>query len=447
MKKAIAIMLAGIMSMSMAIPCLAEETNTEISGELRVAGVGFGAPDDVTDPLSGVTKIGYNTLIEKFQEAYPNVTVTIDTYGWTDWQSKLSSLVLGEQVDVLVHGGSLVDLVDELSPYIEADPTILDEMMVKGVYRRSDETNYDKLSCTAIPVGLNPYVICYDKQIFDDYGVEYPSSEDTWDDLLAKLKAITGTDPVTGETTYGSTIVMTGTNSWRPFASYNASKGINVTEFNASKWESTVDFTSEEVVGSLAFLQELATTFAPGYLEQTGHELFGTDQNNIGVLFDTSILSAYNTSVGSDCVDRYGYCAYPQRYDGNGSSGFLGDWNMAIPNNSANKDAAWAFIRWMATSDDVTEYLLTNDWIPNGYAAVEGMISDNLPYATALQDAFAYYPENYWCASSEHYDNSFGSMESIFMSNVMSLYSGDVTPEECAANIQAEVDEQIELNK
>ena len=43
-----------------------------------------------------------------------------------------------------------------------------------------------------LPYDFGPYIIYYNKDLFDKHGVEYPTSSMTWDEFLEKCRALTG---------------------------------------------------------------------------------------------------------------------------------------------------------------------------------------------------------------------------------------------------------------
>lgn len=414
---------------------------TGVSAEgLRLVGPGFTAEDTVVDPVTGQSTLGYGFLIDLYEKAFPGKTLDIEAAPWDNWTTKLQTTALAGEADVLVHGGTMVDFVQSMVPFLEADPSVLDPLYIKGTYRRPDENNYTQLSTTAVPVGLNAYLISFDKQIFDDFGVAYPNADDTWDTLLEKLQAITGTNPVTGTICYGATINMSSTNLWRPFVAYNWANDIHVTEFADNKWDSEILYNTEPVIGTFRYLQQLAATFKPGWQEKVGFEGFGTNENDIGVYLDVMPYNLYKWSVASDCVDRYGYSPYPKNADGVVCC-FLGDWNMAIPTSTGDEAGAWEFIKWMASDVGVAEYVMSTGNLPNSIAAIQALSDQGMPFSDALAASLSTYPANFWLNSSVYYDNLFGSVESIFSTYVTPLYAQEITPEECAAGIQKELEE------
>ena len=426
-----------------------ETTNTKdfMKGTLRVIGPGFTSENDTEDPQTKLVRMGYKKLIEMFEKDYPNMKLEIEAIPWDSWQAKLQAAATGGQADVLVHGGSVVNVVEDLGPYLKKDPDLLSQLYVKGTFRRPDEDNYDQLKLTAIPVGMNAYLYVYDKQLFDDFGVPYPTSETTWEGMLDKMEKLTGKNPRTGEQCYGATINMSATNSWRPFLSYNMAKDITSVEIAKQKFDTKLKFDTPEVISTFSFMQRLSKFFPPGFLENKGFEGFGTAKNNIAIYLDVMPYNNYKATLANKTVDRYGYAPYPKNEKNPGYAFFLGDWNMAIPKTSGNKEAAWEFIKWMATDEDVVDYIMATGNLPNSQKGFSKLLESGMPFVEPLKIEFANFPDKFWAPSSKYYDNMLGPIESIFVNHVTSLYSNKITPEDCAKKIQKEMTEYLDGNK
>ncbi len=82
--------------------------------------------------------------------------------------------------------GVLLDLTD----YIEADPSIEWDMFAPAAVQAA---TFDG-RILQYPYGLAVSTFSYNKDMFDEAGLEYPSWDFTWDDLLRKAQALTKRD-------------------------------------------------------------------------------------------------------------------------------------------------------------------------------------------------------------------------------------------------------------
>ncbi len=155
---------------------------------LRIAAWG-GAGDD-----SEAARIEREVYAE-FERQNPGVEIQLENIpGSQDYVRKvLLSFIAGAEPDVIrldassaavfINTGALKDL----TPYVEGENGInLDDYFENVVnIARRDRSLY------AIPVDFTPLVVYYNKRLFDQAGVPYPSENWTWDEFLAKAKRLT----------------------------------------------------------------------------------------------------------------------------------------------------------------------------------------------------------------------------------------------------------------
>jgi multiple sugar transport system substrate-binding protein len=127
----------------------------------------------------------YEPLVEEFNEQYPHITVELRPVPW--------SVTLGiENTDVLLinpfnafilwQQGDILDVV----PFIEQT----DSFDLPDFYPGAVESFSGQGNTWAIPAGVNPKVMYYNQDLFDQFNVPYPESGWTWDDFLNAAVAI-----------------------------------------------------------------------------------------------------------------------------------------------------------------------------------------------------------------------------------------------------------------
>ena len=422
------------------------ETAASDSGEkivIRVVGP-MENENDTTNPVTKQTVRGYYVIKELYEAEHPNVELQLTGIPWDSWQAKLTTVAAANQVDVVVHGASIVDIVEDLTPYAEKDGDFLDGLLLKYSYRRADKSNYTKLVPTGIPITAAATSIMYDKKIFDDYGLDYPDETWTWEDVLDAAKKMTGTDPVTGEQTYGY-YIDGASSDWvgRSMIGYYFSKDTKVIEYADKQMDTKVNYTSPEALKGFEFVNELAKTCPKGFLEGRGAENFGTENNNIAMWYSQNLVSNYQKTESLGLTDRYGYAYSPVLENGReGWANFTGDWNMAIAKNAQNKEACWEFIKWMATNQDIADWCWEGGKIPNNKEAIERLSAENIPFADVFFNTLAATPDNFTIFASEYDDAYLGSSNAFKANGLSAMFAGDLTPEEAAENIQAAYEEQ-----
>ncbi len=137
--------------------------------------------------------------IFNWQAAHPKIKIIFEHTPYTGYDSKILTRIAGgaapdiiaTEVDYFVTFASK-NVLEDLTPYFEQDtadflikdffPTILGRFTVNG-------------RTLAIPRDVAPFAcVFYNKKIFDEAGVPYPTDDWTWDDLLRIARTLTKND-------------------------------------------------------------------------------------------------------------------------------------------------------------------------------------------------------------------------------------------------------------
>jgi ABC-type glycerol-3-phosphate transport system substrate-binding protein len=190
-----------VLSLSLILPgCgknkTAEKASCPMPVEIKVAF--WGAPDEVNITAG---------IIEKWQARHPEIIVRLEHTPYRGYVDKLLTRIAGRsapdiictEVDLFVTFQTKGVLLD-LNPYAKADadlslgdfyPEIMSRFTVDG-------------KLYAIPRDTAPFAcVYYNKRLFDEAKVPYPTDDWTLDDLLEKAKALTKTDSDGRVTQYG----------------------------------------------------------------------------------------------------------------------------------------------------------------------------------------------------------------------------------------------------
>lgn len=421
---------------------LTEEVTLDIYGPGT-----FSEADDTTDLISGLTKPGYNAIIERWNELYPNVTLNITPIPWDNWSAAITTACLDGQVDVILHGATLTDLAEDLTPYLEADPEYSEQ--VYALAWRNNPEDISEMIPTGVPTVLAPVTIWVDTEKFEHFGVELPEDDWTYDDLLALAGELTGTDPVTGEQVYGFQFPWAGGGN-EPFNHFLIAQnyGAEIFEYGVSVQESTVNYECEESIQAFQMIADLAQCASPESKEGVSvtYALDGT--NNWAIAGGNSGVADYFTMQANGLEGRYVAYNLPVgetgEFEGIPSPGDF-DQNISIYKESDSKEWAWEFIKFMTTDEVAVNYIAGNLNLPNNVAGKEIMstIVDERT-ANVLDRAYATMPEKYACSGCAAYNYSqFGPVPSNLATAVYDVINGYKTPEEAAEFMQDGVDEYI----
>lgn len=154
-------------------------------------------PVTITFSCPVVDEAYYESLIPAFNEAYPHITVEIDAY--TNNPSTSADAVVLQWYQTL--NGDLDRLsMRTLDSYLErsqdypADAFYPDAL---GAFAQEDDAQ--ELHTYAIPLGIEPWVMFYNKELFDKFNLPYP--ENDWD--LASFRSTALALRSTENHTYG----------------------------------------------------------------------------------------------------------------------------------------------------------------------------------------------------------------------------------------------------
>ena len=147
----------------------------------------------------------YKALVEAYEKAHPDVTVELVDLGSSDYSTVLTTQLTGNGADfdvvsikdvpgymALVNKGVL----EPLDPYIEKDGVDL-----SGYKGLTDQVKVDG-KMYELPFKSDFWVVYYNKDVFDNAGVEYPTNDMTLEQYDEIAKKLTNTEP--GQEVYGS---------------------------------------------------------------------------------------------------------------------------------------------------------------------------------------------------------------------------------------------------
>jgi multiple sugar transport system substrate-binding protein len=135
----------------------------------------------------------WQTIVDEFQTAHPDIHVTVDVSDWDSYWDKLQTLFAGgTPPDVFAMDAPLYldwqsrGVLLNLQPYIDASPGFLDGFypVTLQVYKRDD-------GYYGLPRDFQTIVLYYNKDMFDAAGMAYPDDTWTMDKLREAAKTLT----------------------------------------------------------------------------------------------------------------------------------------------------------------------------------------------------------------------------------------------------------------
>lgn len=409
-----------------------EKVTLHLYGTANFIDVG---PDGMIDLVSGVEMPGYNELIAAWNEKYPNVEIVVETCPWDNWIASITTAVQGGGVDIILHGATLTELCEPLDPYLEKDAEYADMLFATENRRFGD---LSKTMVSGIQYVIEPSVAYIDLEILEHYGVEAPTADWTWEDLIKIAEACTGTDPVTGEETYGVQLCYTHTaNIFQNYYQLAMAYGAQPITYGATAAESTVNFADPALPRVFADIERLAACCAPNVREGANVVVDLAADNNAAIRWRTLAYDQYRKIVAAGIEDRFLFLPLPVVEAGDmagAQSTYFGSYNMAIANNSQNKEWAWEFIKWMTTDPVAVEWTMATGGIPNceyGMELLEEKMGDK---AQGVMTVLKSMPDGFCNTTNAWYDNvNFGTLSTSLVTVLKDLVYGTTTAEEALA--------------
>jgi multiple sugar transport system substrate-binding protein len=138
-------------------------------------------PEPVTIRYGGIDADNpqYASLIDEFHQLYPHITIEILEH----LESVDVGLVPVLAMSEVIHNGHVIPL----DPYIEGDQRFVPDRFLPGTM----EMLRHEGRLWGLPASIDPFVLYYNKDLFDAAGVSYPEPRWTWDDLIIKAAALT----------------------------------------------------------------------------------------------------------------------------------------------------------------------------------------------------------------------------------------------------------------
>ena len=334
-------------------------------------------------------------LVDKFNESQDQIEVTLEAYG-SDFDTKISAgMGSGDAPDVMYMWNypSYYEGLEPLDSYIEKEG----EDYKANFY----ETLWDYISMNdsiyGIPVGFTTHTLFYNKDIFAEAGLEEPTDEWTWDDLMEAAKTI---NDKTGKEGFAFQMKPDPYD----FEMYLWSNGTAYCDAEGNLEGNLNSDASKEVFQMFQDMEK------DGYAVAT--EAAPTDEFRAGnvAMF---IYGSWSINTFNEDGLNYGVVKIPS-FAGKGDSiSILSSSGLSISKDSENKDAAWEFVKFWTNEDANKERIGLE--LPVLYSVVEseGIMDqpEYAPFYEMLEQSAGHTPASFiiedWSEVSENLSLSF----------------------------------------
>ncbi|MCM3042153.1 sugar ABC transporter substrate-binding protein [Paenibacillus motobuensis] len=349
MKKKLSITLAAVLSSVLLLSACSTGGNTANSGNSSAGNSGSKEKVHLTFTTWGDVNSSSSEqkLADEFNASHPNIEVKFEPVPGDGYATKLTtSLASGTAPDVFLIGEgdfyAYVDkgVVEPLDDYVAKDSSFDLKMYQQDLIdmeRINDKLYY-------LPKDFNPLALWYNKRIFDEAGIAYPSDEWTWDDLIATAQKLTKQE----NNKYTQFGFNAGT--WEyPIYTYLWAYGTDIANEEGTKAEGFMN--SEKTITAIQKYVDLST--GPNRVSPTPQdtETMGGDSS----MFMTDKLAMMVTGrwIKSD-LDKsnveYGSALIPKGPNGDRAS-IIAAAGWAMNSKTKHKEEAFELMKWLSGTD------------------------------------------------------------------------------------------------
>jgi multiple sugar transport system substrate-binding protein len=310
----------------------------EAAGEIRYSF--WGLPEEVSVQ---------EELKAAFEEQQAEITVDLDHVAEAgEFVSLMLTQIAGgnppdvhyigeARVPSFAERGAILDLM----PYVERDGLDLDAFFDRVITPVMDDDGH----LWAFAKDTTAFMWYYNKTLFDEAGVDHPTIDWTWDDMVAAAEALTQDTTGDGRIDQWGHALGTG---WTTWVSAVLSNGGEV--LNEERNECLLDQPAAyEAIQNMADLMHEDPIVAPSPEIITGMDVGTIDMFNGGqaAMFDAGRWGAF-FAEGLDDAYEWGVAPFPYMSEPRTSALFV---TLAIPHNASNPDAAWEFIKFVLSEE------------------------------------------------------------------------------------------------
>lgn len=339
-------------------------------------------------------------LVDEYNDSQDEVEVTLEAYG-NDYDTKITAgLGSGDAPDVMYMWDypTYSDSLEPLDSYIEKEGADYKDNFYEALwpYNSQDDTVY------GIPVSVVTSCLYYNKDIFDQAGMEYPSDDWSWSDLEEASEEIQEkVSDVTGFSFGMKTLPYT-------FEMYLWSNGAAFVDEDG-KLDGNLN--SKESVEVFEMFQNMAEN-GSGYAAESGVSSDFLGSKTVMYVDGTWPIQ----QLESEGIN-FGIAQIP-KFEGQDSSiSVINTCGIAISQSSKNKNAAWEFVKYW-TGEDLNKERIETE-LPALKSVVE---SENLgadpncaPFYKALENCNGFTPSSFIVKDWSEIDSDIAlAIESIF---------------------------------
>lgn len=401
---------------------------TVLAAALAAGSLTAAAEEEVTIKYANFNASGgqeetLNAMYEAFHEEYPNITVEIETIGYDDYFTQMQTRVAGgtapdcyelniENFAAYANKGVLAELADiDAAGYNE---TALSAFNVGG-------TQY------GVPGNFSNVVLIYNKDLFDQAGLDYPTDEWTWEDVQKAGEAIRALD----ENTYGIYQPITFNEFFKVAVQFGGSI------LNEDKTEFTINSEENKAAAEMMISKIIDSNIQPNDEQMSGMGDWDLFQSGRLGMIPTGIWAFATFTEG--CDFEWDICVEPGQTQK--ATHFFSN-ALVVNADTEKKEAAECWINWLASSEKAAQMRIEAGWdLPA--ISNEEVLSSYLEVTPPANRQAVFDSLNYLTVAPIIED--YALMSDIVTGKLAEAASGKITVQEALDAAQSECEAQISL--
>lgn len=346
MKKTMALACTAALGMSILAGCGSSSTTESkpesAAGETKSADGQSGEPVEITFTVWDYGTTDYwQILVEAFEKENPDIKVKVMDIGGADYDTKIPVMLSsGDTSDVItIKSMPIYTSLVSKNQLLPLDDMVKASGLDMAPYRGSDEGVRMNDQLYGIPFRNDYYLLYFNKTLFDNAGVAYPTNDMTWDEYRELAKKMTSGEG--NEKIYGS-YLHTWPGSlyrWGMDAENNMASGNY--EFLKPTYELFLGIQNEDKSSmDYGTLKTGNIHYSgPFYKEQVAMEPMGTWFANLII----------NTKNKGETNVNWGAVKAPYFEGQDPNVAVSNPTPLAINKNAAHPEEAWRFVEFMCS--------------------------------------------------------------------------------------------------
>ncbi|OCN02831.1 ABC transporter substrate-binding protein [Clostridium sp. W14A] len=390
----------------------AQNGKSASTGASSNVSLNFYYPVSVGGPL---TKI-IDQLCVDFTKEHPDVKVNpVYTGSYADTRTKVQTgLKSGNGPDVaIMFSTDLFSLLD-MNAIVDVDTVAKNDSkedtkkLIDDFYPGFMLNTQTQGKTWGIPFQRSTIVLYYNKDAFQEAGLDPEKAPSSWDELVSDAKKLTKPGR------YGIEIPSTGYAYWMLQTFTLQQNGKNLMNSDGNQ----VFFNAPETVKGLTFWKSLADN---GVMPKGTIEWATTPtdflQGKTAMMYHTT---GNLTNVKKNAKFKFGVAMLPKK-DTYGSPTGGGNFYIFKDKPQANQQAAWEFVKWMTTPERIAQWSINTGYVAPRKSAYETdemkKYTKDFPYATVARDQLEY-------AAAELSTHENGKVTKAIEDNIQNVLTG-----------------------